>query len=567
MVFNKVSGKRNAMSSPNSFQNQFCTGVALSSVIPALVAPVVTQPVQAQETELIIHVHPQQGKDQTGTGSEGRPYQTLSHALQQADDNTIIELAPATYSEKTGETFPIVVQKNIEIRGKPKNQGSQVQIKGGGQFNSPTGAGQHVAIVLLSDATLTGVSVTNRLRRGHGVWIEGASPTVTQNSFQRNDNTGLSVNGFGQPTIKNNRFVNNQGNGIGTYGKTQPLVKNNVFDHTGFGMNITEYSSPKLIGNEFRDNRIGIIITENAQPILRDNLIEQSWDSGLVAISNSHPDLGTDQQAGGNTFRRNQGKAIRNLTENHVIPAHGNKIAGKIEGELDFRGTVAIESPPEADLIPQLQQSSQRQEQVWQAPTAASPETSNDDSRPPVNLSSSLPSLSESQILPPEQRQSSSLRDSQQFSAPSEANNKDSVVPSNADNVSPVETPSSPTNRSSDQRRLEDVMNLDNENNGGDQSLPVPGKEIPRGNPVNPNASPNERVAAVGGQYRVIVPITRDNDKAKVKEMVPQAFTSSYQGRSVMQVGIFQSQKNAENIRQKLEQKGLEVRVISVSNN
>lgn len=530
-------------------------GVAFSSALPTILAPATVTTAQAQVTETIIYVDPQAGDDQTGTGSEDQPYQTLTQAINVATADAVIQLARGTYSEETGEIFPIVVRKPVEIRGIPRQQGNSVKIEGGGAFNSPTGAGQNVGIALLADATLTGVTVTNLRDRGHGVWIEGANPTVTKNTFARSDNTGVSVNGTGQPTITDNYFYNNVGNGVVIYGQTQPLVKNNTFDRTGFGISITEQATPQIIGNKLKDNRIGIIVEERAKPVLRDNLIELSREDGFVAISNSRPDLGTANQPGGNIFRRNRGKAINNLTKNYVIPANGNQIAGNTQGKIDRSSTVTAQTSPnphdsslppllgtssETDLAATSDHRSSTTEQVWTAPNTSSrrlPPLQNSQTRTPPPDQKKL-------TLPPPNPTSDNPQPT--ASNPSPKPNSDSNRPQLQDllvlepNVSPSNPPS--------QRNL--------------NALPVPDGNIPSGKPFPSGASPQERAQAVGGQYRVIVEINSTNDKSQVKEIVPQAFTSRYQGRTVMQVGIFRSQGNAQEIRQRLEQEGLQVQVI-----
>jgi len=530
-------------------------GIAFSTVVPALIAPVAVTPGQAQATETTIYVDPRAGNDQTGTGSEDQPYKTLTQALEAASADAAIQLARGTYSEDTGEMFPIVVRKPVEIRSVPRNQGYRVKIQGGGEFNSPTGAGQNVAIALLADATLTGVTVTNMRDRGHGVWIEGANPTVTKNTFTRNDSTGVSVNGTGQPQITNNYFYNNVGNGMVIYGQTQPLVKNNTFDRTGFGISVTEQAMPQIIGNELKDNRIGIIVEERAQPVLRDNLIELSREDGFVAISNSRPNLGTANQPGGNIFRRNRGNAIKNLTKNYVIPANGNQIAGNTQGKIDRNATAAAQTTPvplNSNLRPLSENSDQtnlsansnnrssRQEQVWTAP--------DDKSR-------RLPPLQNSQTETP-------AADRKKLTLPP-PNPNDANSQSTAGNSSPKTSPNSNRPQLQDLLVLEPNVSPSNPpSQRNPNALPVPNGNIPSGQPFSSSASPEQRAAAVGGKYRVIVKISNASDKSKVKDIVPEAFTSRYQGRTVMQVGIFRSQANAREIRQRLEQADLQVEVI-----
>ncbi|MEM9274867.1 MAG: DUF1565 domain-containing protein, partial [Cyanobacteria bacterium P01_F01_bin.143] len=146
-------------------------------------------------TKNIIYVNPHRGND-NAVGNQNSPLRTITKALKKAQPNTIIALASGTYSEETGETFPIIIKKNITLQGTTESQGSNIIIKGSGDFISPTGAGQNVAIAMIKDAgTITGVTVTNPHTRGHGIWIESANPTISYSSFIGNGNTGVSVNG------------------------------------------------------------------------------------------------------------------------------------------------------------------------------------------------------------------------------------------------------------------------------------------------------------------------------------------------------------------------------------
>lgn len=578
-----------------SFYKSLYLGLALSSLMPTVIVAAIPPPVQAQETETIIHVNPENGNDERATGSKEQPYQTITEALAAAQRNAVIQLAPGTYSEETGEQFPIVVRKNVEIRGTPNNKGNQVKIEGGGLFRSPTGAGQNVGIALLAGATLTGVSVTNQRDRGHGVWIEGASPTVIRSSFRRNDSTGLSVNGFGEPRISENYFYSNAGNGMVIYGRSEPIVENNTFESTGFGISITEHTKPQLLENEVKNNRIGIVIEGNAQPKLRNNTITLSREQGLVAISNSRPDLGTDEEPGGNIFRRNSKGAINNSTKNFVIPANGNDIVGTTEGKIDLTGTVANPMPEQDDSPPRLQIARQKrtptsnpsssQEQVWTAPSAESSSTLSPDTNTPP-LRGDLPTpVSSSQLVPPENNGSSgnAVKGDIQLSSPPNrsSNNDTNNSPNNSPSPSNRQTTNNnppPSPSSGGRASLNEILALHSNSTQGSantsrnnppaqrnpNSLPVPNADIPSGNQFSPETSPEERAAIVGGEYRVIVEIRAASDRSKVKDVVPDAFRSRYQGRSVMQVGIFQSQENAKEIKQKLRQKGLQVRVIPI---
>lgn len=314
--------------------------VALPCSIALQVQPTWAQDAIAQSPILnknqnIIYVNPKQGDD-AQVGKKSSPLKTITHALEVAPAGSTIQLVSGTYSEETGEKFPLIVSNQITIMGDPNNQGYRTIIEGDGYFTSPTAAGQNVTLVAVKDVVaITGVTVTNRHSRGHGLWIESANPEVVSNTFTRNGNTGVSVNGNSSPRIEANYFYNNSGNGLLVYGTSQPEVVKNTFEQTGFGVSIVEKAAPILTDNLFDGNRIGVILEGNSQGILRQNKIINSSESGLTAIAQSQVDLGTDNEPGNNIFRSNKKLDIQNATSNQ-IPAVGTEVQGKIVGEVNF---------------------------------------------------------------------------------------------------------------------------------------------------------------------------------------------------------------------------------------
>ena len=330
--------------------------IALSIIVPyniVIRVPSATANTPLSLNKKVIYVNPERGDDSQG-GKELSPLKTITQALKIATPGSTIQLASGTYSEQTGEIFPLTVKDGVTLRGNPENQGYNIIIEGEGYFISPTGAGQNITIAALKDAGgITGVTITNRHSRGHGLWIESASPKVVSNTLTRNGNTGVSVNGNSAPLIENNYFYNNSGNGLLVYGTSKPEVVNNTFKQTGFGVSLVQDSVAVLEDNQFDSNRIGIILEGNSQAILRDNEIVNSLESGLTAIAQSRVDLGTDEEAGNNIFRSNRKLDIQNATDNE-IPAVGTEVRGDTVGDINFdRGTfVAANNDTLKDLPP-----------------------------------------------------------------------------------------------------------------------------------------------------------------------------------------------------------------------
>lgn len=95
----------------------------------------------------ILYVSSTGGSDTGGNGSDQAPFKTLTYALSVAPPKTAILLAPGTYSEQTGEKFPLMLRPSVTVQGNPNTRGQNIVIKGGGYFISPTSAGQNITIL------------------------------------------------------------------------------------------------------------------------------------------------------------------------------------------------------------------------------------------------------------------------------------------------------------------------------------------------------------------------------------------------------------------------------------
>ena len=450
-----------------------------------------------------IHVNPTKGDDGNDGASKQSSLKTITKALEIAKSGTTIQLAWGEYTEETGEVFPLIVKENIALKGSPGSRGHNIIIRGNGYFISPTGAGQNVAIAATKDAgQIMGITVINSHNRGHGLWIESASPQVIGNTFTRNGNTGVSANGDSDPLIEDNLFYNNAGNGLLVYGTSQPEVKANFFEKTGFGVSAVQDAAPILTGNDFSENRIGVILEGNASAILQDNKIENSSEYGLTAIANSRVDLGTSERPGNNIFKNNGKLDIQNATSNEIV-AVGTEIDGSTAGKINFANgnaiTVAANTDRQKPLspllperaeqslppalpapLPQTKEDSQTQELVFNAPPASQPVP-----YPPETKSSNLPP-----------------------SPPTTASISHSPLNVNRDGIS----------------SLSDLLSSNNSS---------------------------------GAKYKVLVEVKSDRDKEDVRELYPEAFPTNYRGRSAMQVGAFTNWNKAKQAWRSLEDMGL----------
>jgi uncharacterized repeat protein (TIGR01451 family) len=78
-----------------------------------------TNPVAA--TTSAYYVHPANGSDATGDGTQANPWRTITYAYSQVGPGDIINLFPGTYSISSGEQFPIEVKPDVQLIGASRN--------------------------------------------------------------------------------------------------------------------------------------------------------------------------------------------------------------------------------------------------------------------------------------------------------------------------------------------------------------------------------------------------------------------------------------------------------------
>ncbi len=517
---------------------------------------------QALQSDInILYVSSTGGSDTGGNGSDRSPFKTLTYALSVAPPKTAILLAPGTYSAQSGEKFPLMLRPSVTVQGNPNTRGQNIVIKGGGDFLSPTSAGQNIAILGADGAGLSGVTVTNTNYRGYALWIESSSPIVVNNTFSGSTHDGISVVGTGRPTIGANFFSKNGANGITIFGSSRPEVRDNTFENTGFGINVAQNASPLLIGNKITRNKDGVVVQADARPVLRNNYIESNQRDGIVAIARSLPDLGTSAEPGGNVIRNNGQYDVNNAAKGQVIPAYGNQLlSNRTTGSIDVAGTF---SPPPPIAASSLQLTADR------ASRTGGPETS----LPAYTPGPLTPRTQRAPIAPPApvSRRPVPIRPAAPNSARGEAS---PAVPGAI--AIPVPDP--------DARSIPEIAvrqpilspNFDNSNSvPSDGKLPVPGRSIPIGRggyvpadlggnsvPDSGDSAPSlDRARALGFRYRVVVDAESQETREKMQSLVPDAFRTFANGRSVIQAGVFREIQKAEELAQMLAQNGLNVRI------
>jgi parallel beta-helix repeat protein len=297
-----------------------------------------------------------------GDGSLNNPYSSITAALaSKPAAGTIIQLNQGVYSAETGESFPIKLPAGVTLRGEPTVRGINTFIKGSGKFVSPSFTSQNITILANDDVRVEGITLTNPTDRGTAIWLEkGKRVAISNNTFVNSEREGVFLAGSADAIISENVFKKNGANGLSAVGNSTGEIRNNVFEDTGFGLAIGQKSRVTINSNNIFNNTDGIVISNSAAPILRNNIIANNQRNGVVIVKdgNDHPtpDLGTLGDLGKNIFRNNLGKDLNN-NSGVTQTAIGNELdLKKIGGKIAFAGEVASEIPrslaPSSTAIP-----------------------------------------------------------------------------------------------------------------------------------------------------------------------------------------------------------------------
>ncbi|MCY7408262.1 MAG: DUF1565 domain-containing protein [Alkalinema sp. CAN_BIN05] len=304
------------------------TGIAIATppVVPFTRLSAIQVAQIAQVGTMVLYVNGISGQDSPTAGkAEASPLKTITYALQQAQPGTTIQVSPGSYSAASGEVFPLILKPGIILRGDEATKGQTTTINGGGQVNTVSLARQNVTIFAMQDSAIRGLSITNPLSRGTGVWVESTNPTIANNTFANSQREGIFMTGMATPVIEDNLFFNNEGNGISVARDAAGVIRNNVIQETGFGIAIGGTATTLIDRNQIISNTDGLYINERAQPVLRGNTIKNNQRDGIIITMDGKPDIGIASQDGNNLVKDNGAMAVNN-SGSQSISAIGNDL-------------------------------------------------------------------------------------------------------------------------------------------------------------------------------------------------------------------------------------------------
>lgn len=311
---------------------------------------------------LTLYVNPMTGND-TNIGSKLSPFKSLTRALKVTKIPTIIHLASAIYSVASGEAFPLVIRGGVKVVGNEANKGAGIVISGSGKYQSPSFGMQNIALLLLENASILGVTVTNTSAKGTGIWIESGAPTLANNTLSNCGREGVFVTGAAKPTILDNVFVQNTASGLVMAGHSQGEVLGNIFQRNPLGIVVSDFAAPTIANNKLSENRTAIALSRNARPVLRQNLIAKNTQGGLFVNGNAAPDLGSSEDPADNIFRDNSEFDLHNVTTQKLVCVGNQLNPALVKGLVELiadKGDVGTRGDGEMGNLSQTLSASER---------------------------------------------------------------------------------------------------------------------------------------------------------------------------------------------------------------
>jgi len=284
----------------------------------------------AQKSSPVYYVNPQTGTNHATAGKTPEtPVKSISYLLQSSLlPGTVINLAPGIYNS-SNETFPLKLPTGVILQGNMPESGNQNQdnreairevLIVGGDFTTTRSWGQQNVTIVASDRSqISGVTVSNPLRNGTGIWVETGNPIIRDNIFSKNNREGIFIGDNASPAIANNQFIDNISNGISISNEAGGEIHGNIFKNSEFGVVIAGNAAPFFTQNQFDGHRIGLILTEQAHPKLNSNIIENNREYGVLSLSAADPEIASNNQIRGNPLSNKL--AVKNHEWGLPLPA------------------------------------------------------------------------------------------------------------------------------------------------------------------------------------------------------------------------------------------------------
>ncbi|MEM6254455.1 MAG: DUF1565 domain-containing protein [Cyanobacteria bacterium P01_D01_bin.156] len=495
----------------------------------------------------VLHVDAANGNDRQGTGETGKPYKTVTHALQRAQPgvSTVILLAPGHYSQASGETFPLHLKPGITIQGNA-GEARNTMIVGSGEVHTDDSV-QNATIVTADRSGLANVTVANQT--GNGVWIAAGSPILRRVALVANSGTGVYVSD-GTPIIENSYFNRNH-QGLVIQGRSRAVVRGNYFEATGRAITVSSPATPTINNNRIANNNVGIALRNNARPTIEANVLSENQRNGVVEVDPvaAEPSVRAEQP---DLLAIRATEVSRTTTETPAVPT---QVLREEPSDLPEVESESAESPVS---LPPVVNTPQPPLNVAAAPVLGATPVTNE--RPEDNRAAPG---SAAENTSSDRREIISLRTNASSTADEAI--PIAVIPATSDEYDANISNERTTGISKLLARLSNPSPAANSNPPSDdnhhlpsQRLPVPTAAIPSRHTSGQLLPPGTRSLAQTFRYRVLVNL---NEADNLEALVPDAFRTRVGRRTYMQAGAYVDEAEAQERLEWLEANGIEARI------
>jgi hypothetical protein len=280
------------------------------------------------------------------------PYRTIGAALKVAQSGQIVWVAPGSYTEASGEAFPIQLPAGVYLRGDDANKGEgtvPTELAGAGDTTyGPSGSDSCKAtLVLGAGSAVAGFRVdVGSGGLDYGIVADTVAGIIANNTFA-GGGVVLACQNFGTqaPAISGNVFKGSMGiNAVLGFQQCAPVVEKNTFlsgasvynNHGTMTVKDNTINSMVLLNGgttSFELNQFGatgwVHMYSPATATLRKNVCSAGSNPALTTYTSAQPgpaavaDLGTSSDPGANDFSARTGTIIDHQTAT-VIQAIGN---------------------------------------------------------------------------------------------------------------------------------------------------------------------------------------------------------------------------------------------------
>ncbi|MEA1994275.1 MAG: right-handed parallel beta-helix repeat-containing protein, partial [Euryarchaeota archaeon] len=243
-------------------------------------------------------------------------YSTISDAITNANPNDTIYVHAGTYNEN------LTIGKNLSLIGD------------GAAVTTIDGGGSYVITVNGAVVNISGFTITNG---GEGIYYNGASGTIENNTVTENDDIGIECSYNSNPTITNNAITRNETYGIECYTNSSPTITNNtITQNEGSGIYNSNLSNPTITNNTITGNDNRGIYNTSSSPIITNNIIAGNDSDGVI---NQY--AGSSPIITNNTITGNLDDGVRNIDSSSPTITNNIVASNVQDGIEDEQGSAS----------------------------------------------------------------------------------------------------------------------------------------------------------------------------------------------------------------------------------